>query len=81
MKTGKKLSPEQLQMWAANLVQESGVPKRKLAQTLEVSPGALTRATSEQGAKWFRLQTRIVEILSEFTVAARTELVVRRKKD
>lgn len=76
MKIGQHLSSEELQTWAAKLVSDSGEAKSKLAIKLGVSPGALTRATSEKGPKWFQLQARIVELLTNFTVVSRTELVV-----
>jgi hypothetical protein len=76
MKYGVHLSAVELQEWADELVNASGESKKSLADKLAVSPSALTRATSEHGAKWFQLQVRIVELLTKFTIEVRTELVV-----
>jgi hypothetical protein len=79
MRTGKHLSPKELLAWVHTLVIESGEPKKELAAKLGVSAGALTRATTEEGAKWFQLQIRIVELLTQFTVHIRLDLIVGAK--
>lgn len=53
---------------AARVVAESGYSQTQLADELEVSTGAMSRALSESGPKFSRLQRRILERLTPYRI-------------
>lgn len=68
MHNGLEMDYEALCEEAARVVAESNYSQTKLADELEVSTGAMSRALSESGPKFSRLQRRILERLTPYRI-------------
>lgn len=68
MHNGMEMDPEALCEEAARVVSESSYSQTQLADELEVSTGAMSRALSESGPKFSRLQRRILERLTPYQI-------------
>lgn len=77
MHDGMEMDYEALCKEASRAVTESDYSQTQLADELEVSTGAMSRALSESGPKFSRLQRKILERLTSFRIE---EQVVFRAK-
>jgi len=68
MREGMEMDYEALCDEASRIVAESNYSQTKLADELGVSTGAMSRALSESGPKFSRLQRRILERLTPYQV-------------
>lgn len=68
MQNGMEMDYEALCEEAARLVSESRYSQTQLADELGVSTGAMSRALSESGPKFSRLQRRILERLTPYQI-------------
>lgn len=65
---GSKLSYEELKDEAYRLANDSPRTYAEIAEDLDVTENAVAKAVTTAGPRYKRLQMRIVEILSEYTV-------------
>jgi len=68
MRDGMEMDYEILCNEAARIFAESNYSQTQLADELEVSTGAMSRALSESGPKFSRLQRRILERLTPYRI-------------
>jgi predicted DNA-binding protein (UPF0251 family) len=68
---GARLDYEELCEAAARLLRESDYTQQAMADRLDVSRISVARAVTEPGAKFQRLQMRIVEALTDYAVERR----------
>ena len=74
---GAQLTYEELQETAHRLLKRSDYTQQQMADRLDVSRISVARAVTEPGPKFQRLQMRIVEALSAFTVERRERVEFR----
>jgi hypothetical protein len=65
---GSKLSYEELKDEAYRLANDSPRTYAEIAEDLDVTENAVAKAVTTAGPRYKRLQMRIVEVLSEYTV-------------
>jgi predicted transcriptional regulator len=68
MKPGDRLSPEELRSAVDEAVSASGQTHQKIADELEVTRGAISRATNESATKLSGLQRRIIAHLTPYSL-------------
>ena len=79
MKDGQRLTHEELQRAARRAYRASDLKQTDIAEALGVSQASISQALSTPGQKFARLQRRIVELLTPYTVEKEVRFVVRRK--
>ncbi len=77
LRHGSKLSYEELQEQTHRLALTADLTYQEIADELGVSQTAVSKAVTTSGAKFQRLQMRIVELLSEYEVERREHVVFR----
>ena len=83
MRANQRLDFDALRDEASAAVGESGLTQRDLASALGVSPGAMSNALSRSGARFWKLQARIIEHLTPYRIeeeVVRTYRAVRQEK-
>jgi len=73
-----RMNYDELRERAARAVSESGRTQVRLADELDVSPGAMSRALSESGPKFSNLQRRIIEHLTPYRIEQRVVFEAQR---
>lgn len=68
MNDGRTMDYEALRQEAHRVVVQSGSTQTEIADELDVSAGALSRALSESGPKFSRLQCRILQHLTPYRI-------------
>jgi len=71
MQDGMEMDHEALRREASRAVSESDYNQTKLSNELGVSTGAISRALSESGPKFSRLQREVLEKLTPFRIEKR----------
>jgi predicted transcriptional regulator len=79
MQDGKEMDYDALCEEAARAVSKSSYNQTQLANELGVSTGAMSRALSESGPKFSRLQRRVLERLTPYQIEK--HVVFRAKSD
>lgn len=74
---GSKLSYEELKDEAHRLARQSPKTYAEIGNELDVSENAVAKAVITAGAKFQKLQARIVELLSEYTVEREVDVRFR----
>lgn len=74
-----KMDHDELRRQAARAAEDADLTQTQLARALGVSPGAVSRALSESGPKFARLQRRILEHLTPYHIRERVVFEVQRR--
>ena len=74
---GSKLSYEELKEEAHRLARKSSKTYAEIGDELDVSENAVAKAVTTAGAKFQKLQGRIVELLSEYSVEREVDVQFR----
>ena len=77
MEHGSKLNYEEICEEAHRLVSRSSSTHKEIADELNVAAISVSKAVTEAGPKFQRLQMRIVELLSEYEVERREHVEFR----
>lgn len=70
---------EALRREATQTVEQSGSTQTEIANELEVTAGALSRALSESGPKFSRLQRRILQHLTPYRIERHVVFTAERR--
>lgn len=83
MHQGQRLTGEELRAAVAEAIKTSGKTQEELARELEVTQGAISRASNEAATKLGGLQRRIIAHLTPFTLREErtVEYVVERSDE
>lgn len=77
MRHGAKLSYEELKDEAHRLAREAPDTYAEISEALDVSENAVAKAVTTPGPKFRKLQMRIVELLSDYTVEREVDVRFR----
>lgn len=77
MEHGSRLNYEEICEEARRLAKESDFTHEDIADELDVATISVSKAVTEAGPKFQRLQMRIVELLSEYEVERREHVEFR----
>lgn len=64
---------------AAQLVEDKRVKQKEIAEALGIAQGNVSSALNKVGSRWVGIQTKIIELYSDYTIKRRIEYVVERK--
>ena len=70
---------EEIRKTASDLVDERGTKQSWVAEQLEMSPGSISTALNNAGSHLVGIQSKIIELLSDYTIAREVQYVARRK--
>lgn len=77
MRHGSKLTYEELQKEARQLLKASDYTQGQMAKELGVTRTSIAKAVTTAGPKFQRLQMKIIETLTDYTVERRQEVYFR----
>jgi hypothetical protein len=77
IRPGEELSPEELCESAAEVLRRSGRSQSEIAEELDRSKSAISRALNEPGARFSKLQCEIISLLTPFEVREQRIYLIR----
>lgn len=79
MRSGQKMTLEEIRKTASNLVEERGTKQSWVAEQLDISPGSISTALNNAGTHLVGIQAKIIGLLSDYTIEREVRYIVRRK--
>lgn len=74
---GSKLTLEKVQQWARFVLLESEYTQQEMADELGVTRVAIAKAATTPGRRYFRLQKRILEKLTDYELEKQEKVRIR----
>ena len=79
MRSGQKMTLEEIRKTASDLVEQRGTKQSWVAEQLGISPGSISTALNKAESHLVGIQSKIIELLSDYTIEREVQYVVRRK--